>query len=154
MSGNLTCRQCGKPITRRTYCSKRCAGLARRSVNRPSRYRHSSGRYEHIVIAAAALGRPIPTGAEVHHADGNSLNNHPSNLVICESHAYHQLLHRRSRALLACGDPDKLRCFACKSWDAPQGMYVRENQQRGIKAYHVSCVVAYNRQLAARKKAD
>jgi len=48
-------------------------------------------------IAEQALGKPLPKGALVHHADGNALNNDPENLVICPDNAYHNLLHKRLR---------------------------------------------------------
>jgi len=48
--------------------------------------------YRHI--AEKALGHPLPPKAEIHHVDGDPLNNEPSNLVICEDRAYHLLLHK------------------------------------------------------------
>jgi hypothetical protein len=35
------------------------------------RYRIADGRYEHIVLAERALGKPLPAGAEVHHVNGD-----------------------------------------------------------------------------------
>lgn len=60
---------------------------------------------EHILVAEKALGRFLPLGSPVHHVDGDRTNNAPSNLVVCEDAAYHNLLHRRMRALEASGDP-------------------------------------------------
>lgn len=51
---------------------------------------------EHRWIAERALGRPLDSRHPVHHVDGVKTNNAPSNLVICESDGYHQLLHERA----------------------------------------------------------
>lgn len=61
---------------------------------------------EHIVIAERALGRYLPSGAEVHHVDENTSNNANANLVICQDKAYHKLLHYRARVVAAGGNPN------------------------------------------------
>lgn len=61
---------------------------------------NGKARYEHIILAEKALGRPLPKGAEIHHLNGDRLDNRtPLNLVICPSRAYHALLHERTAAL-------------------------------------------------------
>lgn len=93
--------------------------------------------YEHVVVAERALGRPLPAGAEVHHINENTADNRPANLVICPDHAYHALLHRRMRALAACGHVDWLRCQHCHEWGAPATMRVVGT--RPYQAAHPNC---------------
>ena len=73
------------------------------------------GKMLHVVIAETALGKPLPKRAEVHHVDGVKFNNAHSNLVICQDHAYHMLLHVRARVVRAGGNPNTQRiCFRCR----------------------------------------
>ncbi len=67
----------------------------------------------HRAKAEAALGKPLPAGAIVHHVDG--FTNAQSALVICENQAYHLFLHHRTRIVRAGGNPntDKI-CGTCK----------------------------------------
>lgn len=94
---------------------------------RPDGYRlHRVGgrrRYAHIEVAERALGKRLPTGAQVHHVNGDPSDNSTANLVICPDRAYHALLHRRADALAACGQPDWRICVYC-------GKYAPENELR------------------------
>lgn len=69
--------------------------------------------YEHIVVAEAANGRPLPKGVEIHHVNGDKGNNANSNLVVCPDRSYHLLLHMRTAALIATGDPNARVCRYC-----------------------------------------
>lgn len=83
------------------------------------------GRREHILLVEKALGKAMPVGAVVHHVDGDSKNNAPSNLVVCQNEAYHSLLHRRTRALQESGNANYLKCVYCGKWDDPRNLYLR-----------------------------
>ncbi len=67
----------------------------------------------HRLRAEKVLGKRLPPGAIVHHADGTKDINGP--LVICQDRAYHNLLHKRMRVRAAGGDPNTDRiCSICK----------------------------------------
>lgn len=69
-------------------------------------------RLVHRARAEQALGKPLPVGALVHHADGSISSTAP--LVICQDEAYHQLLHFRMRILAAGGNPNTQKiCSGC-----------------------------------------
>ena len=78
----------------------------------------------HVAIAEAALGKPLPKGAVVHHANRNPSDNRRENLVICPNQAYHLLIHQRMRAMEACGHADWRKCKYCKRYDAPENVRV------------------------------
>lgn len=97
---------------------------------------------EHVLIAETVLGKPLPPGVEVHHVDRNRSNNANRNLVICQDHAYHHLLHVRQTALDACGHADWRKCAHCKEWDEPGNLYIHPNQ---YVSWHQTCRKAYMR---------
>ena len=120
-----------------------------RQVYAPNHPRTSKSRsfYEHVIIAERALGKFLPRSAEVHHVDGDKLNNDPSNLVICEDREYHALLHQRQRAYTATGDPHKRKCTICKQWDDPEKLYVNAAH---VNYRHVSCYREYRKTLTKK----
>lgn len=83
-----------------------------------SRYAHKrlngkSGN-AHRQIAEQVLGKPLPTRCPVHHHNRNGFDNTNSNLVICENHSYHMLLHQRTRVRDAGFDPNFFKwCQSC-----------------------------------------
>jgi len=92
-------------------------GHQRRTMFKGTSYKavRRNGRVEmiHRLRAETALGRPLPKGAIVHHADGSRKADAP--LVICDNHRYHKLLHVRMRVIAFGGNPntDKV-CQDCR----------------------------------------
>lgn len=54
--------------------------------------------FEHILVAENKYGRPITRSEDVHHIDGNKLNNHPDNLEVL-SKREHAKITAESRKL-------------------------------------------------------
>lgn len=108
-------------------------------------YRLIRGRPLHRMIVEAALGRPMPRGALIHHVDGNPSNNAHGNLVVCQDQTYHLLLHQRTRALRATGNANARKCPFCKRWDSPDNM-----KPWGRCMHHDSCRVAYDARRRGR----
>lgn len=103
----------------------------------------------HILRAETALGRPLPLGAIVHHADGSRSEFAP--LVICEDRYYHQLLHVRMRVKAAGGNPNTdAICTTCRR-AKPQGEFWRAAGRRGgLDTRCKDCMRAYRAALEER----
>lgn len=117
-----------------------------------SRVDHGDGYYtilfkgkqtlEHIAKAEMAIGHSLPIRSVVHHVDGDRGNNENSNLVVCPDSAYHQLLHKRQRALEISGFAHYLKCCHCHKYDDPKNMYI---PPRGHPAEHRKCGNEYRK---------
>jgi len=94
----------------------------------------------HMMVEKAAPGLFKPEkGHEIHHTSGT--------LVVCESKAYHKLLHVREEALKACGDAHKRRCYICGEYD-----FV-ENLALGCRTYrHKKCSATQTKEYRKRRK--
>lgn len=111
-------------------------------LSRPNHHRAQACGYvqEHVVIVEEILGMLLPKKAIIHHANEKRSDNRPENLVVCQGMSYHKLLHRRMRALRACGHADWRRCVHCKKYDDSRNMYIN-----GSKAQHRGCHAEYER---------
>lgn len=93
------------------------------------------------------MGKPLPRGAEVHHVDRNRYNNSPSNLVVCQDHAYHMLLHARQRVVDAGGNPNTQRiCLTCKALK-----FAHELSSGRLNPDRNQCKVCHNAACQARR---
>lgn len=103
----------------------------------------------HRLRAERALGKPLPAHAQVHHAD--AATSPTSRLVICESVAYHRLLHARTDTLARGGDPNAQRwcggCAQLKAFDA----FGKGERCDGQMSQCRACIALKNRRAYARR---
>ena len=93
----------------------------------------------HRIRAEKALGRPLPSGAHVHHPDEDKPNPH-ARLVICQDLAYHKLLHYRADILRAGGNPNTDRwCVTCHRTRPATAFYTRKSGI-GAHTYLSQCI--------------
>jgi len=114
-------------------------------------YPKRDGKLLHVRMAESALGKPLPDGAQVHHVDGVMSNSVRGNLVICQDHAYHRLLHVRTRVIQAGGNPNTQRiCSRCKELrDRLTEFYQKPGRSDGRESYCKACSSAL---VVERKK--
>lgn len=92
---NHICKNCSKEWNdsnkKATYCSKDCMN---QYVNLHKKTKRN--KYKYRKVAEQKLGRPLQPLEIVHHIDGDSSNNNPDNLLVCD-HATHYMLHKEMR---------------------------------------------------------
>ncbi len=95
---------------------------------------------EHVLIIETAMGKLISMKARPHHINGIKNDNRNQNLVLCENHGYHHLLHQRQLALKSCGHSSWRKCGLCKSYDKPENLFITNDNH----VYHRDCQRQYN----------
>ena len=104
----------------------------------------------HRTRATLALGKPLPKGVIIHHADGSRSEHAP--LVICQDHAYHMLLHTRMRVLAVGGDLNTQRiCSKCHQCLDISRFGPSHSVKRNIQIQRL-CRVCSNRKRSERKQ--
>lgn len=140
-------RSHGDPLSGRSYAKR---GTANKGSTYKAKIEDRKQRFEHVLVAERAIGKRLPAGAIVHHVDENPRNNANSNLVICPDQKYHMLLHKRARAIDACGNANWHPCQFCKQYDAPENLYVSKT---GNSIFHRKCHSAYERNRQQHREA-
>lgn len=102
---------------------------------------------EHILVVEKAMGKPLPPGAEIHHVNEDKACNFNKNLVVCQDVGYHRLLHKRQRALDACGHTDWRKCRYCGQWDDVKNLSIY-----GPYASHNVCANKHQAELRYKAK--
>ncbi len=104
----------------------------------------------HRLRAERALGKPLPSRAVVHHADGTKRDD--AQLVICEDQAYHMLLHARMRVRAAGGNPNTdALCGACRCVKPHAAFHANRHGAFGISTKCRACTSLANRAFYLRK---
>jgi hypothetical protein len=98
----------------------------------------------YIKIVEKAIGKKLPVGAIIHHADGNRKNNNNNNLIICQNENYHKLLHARERALKNSGNSKYRPCCRCHNYDSICNLVYSKGSRH---YYHKECSAEYTRRL-------
>lgn len=110
-----------------------------RNGYRVIRFKDGSQKYEHVLVAEKALGKPLPEGAEVHHWNEVRTDNRRENLLICPNVGYHNTIHRRMRAKEVSGDANKKLCVYCKQYDDAGNLKIYKTGNRET-VMHAACV--------------
>lgn len=106
---------------------------------------------DHVLAAEKILKMILPVNAIVHHIDGDSLNNTPSNLVVCQDTQFHSIIHARERAFRECGHAAWRQCQFCHQYDDPVNFLPKWKGKRG--SLHRNCYNEYQRERRWKHRA-
>ncbi len=97
-------------------------------------------------LAELALGKPIPEGAHVHHVNGNSADDSPGNLVLCQDSRYHNSLE-------SMGGATAHECEIRLQRSKDRAVEYRAKQKNNRRAAALDRV-AFHREIMARLTSD
>lgn len=82
--------------------------------------------WEYRVEFEERTGIKLPPRAAIHHFT-------KVQLVACQDQSYHMLLHRRTEAYRATGNPNLRKCGRCGEWKTPDSFYyTKEGYKKDI----------------------
>ena len=173
----FTCANCGKEFMSQQaspkHCSRKCSDEFNhefRSKTGSERHTWKGGRrltsdgyvqvysgvrkttLEHRVIAERVLGHPLPPNAVIHHVDGNIKNNAPGNLVICQNHAEHRLMHHKKARLDDTGSLSLRRCGRCRIVKELSAFHNRKHVWDGKRSECKLCEENRRRELKSKRE--
>lgn len=150
MSIPCLCGCGGIPLTGRPMCRGHHRKLIRSRWYAEVRGDKGERILAHRLRAERALGRPLPVGVVVHHADGSKSPTAP--LVICPDEKYHKLLHRRMKIVKAGGDPNRDRlCSRCGKAKPLSEFHLDRANREGRVQYCRPCRNKYVAELRLRR---
>ncbi len=114
---------------------------------------NGASRDVHRIRAERALGKPLPVTAHVHHVDRDMKSLTPR-LVICQDAAYHALLHIRTRAKEAGGNPNTEKfCGICNTVKPQTDFSPKANTLDGRHCECIQCSKERGRKAYLQRKA-
>ena len=106
-----------------------------------------NGKYRlHRVVMMDKLGRVLTSSEQVHHIDGDKMNNDPDNLQLFPDLSSHKLHHIRQDAFNATGDYNARKCKYCHEYDSVGNLYINKRN-----VHHRECHKIARRKYAANK---